>query len=554
MQLRYYQEESLAALLDYFQTKPIDSNPLLVLPTAAGKTIVFSHLIKELNGNDRRFMILAHRQELVSQAKDKLLNVWPDAPVGILAASLKSYDTEAPVLIASRDTLASSKRLDAVPGVDYIIVDEAHHIAPIKTTRYRKVLDAMREKKPCRIVGVTATPYRMGQGYIYGDKLDHFFKDIAYQISIPQLVQDGYLSRLSAFAVKSQAVIDTKDVRLKFKGGDYREGDLEKVVLSEPLIMEIFNDWMDKAYLKGRSATVFFCVSVLHAEKMCLFLQQQGIKAEVVTGDTPTKDRERILKEFDSGVIHALCNVGVLTEGWDAPRTDCLALLRPTQSLGLYVQMCGRGMRPYPDKENCLMLDYGENMVRHGCLDEAVPQDERVDAKIKVCELCFGVSPTSFKECRECGEPFPEPQSFYFQPGKNAPSLAKQGTASAGFVLSDEKQGQNKEKISNVRRISAHPTTSKNGNFYCKVIFECENLFESYQLPLMFEHPKVNRFAKSRWKQITLDLFAPSTVKQAVELINTHGAFDHIDGIMTQKEGKYDNIKVMYSGERRIKL
>ena len=108
MQLRYYQEESLAALLAYFQSKPIDSNPLLVLPTAAGKTIVFSHLIKQLSGGNRRFMILAHRQELVSQAKDKLLKVWPEAPVGILAASLKSYDTDAPVLIASRDTLASS--------------------------------------------------------------------------------------------------------------------------------------------------------------------------------------------------------------------------------------------------------------------------------------------------------------------------------------------------------------------------------------------------------------------------------------------------------------
>ena len=96
-------------------TKPIDHNPLLVLPTAAGKTIVFSHLIKELSSRNKRFLILAHRQELVSQAKDKLLKVWPSAPVGVLAASLKSYDTDAPILVASRDTLASQKRLDAVP-------------------------------------------------------------------------------------------------------------------------------------------------------------------------------------------------------------------------------------------------------------------------------------------------------------------------------------------------------------------------------------------------------------------------------------------------------
>jgi len=554
MELRYYQEESLNALLDYFRDRPFDHNPLLVLPTASGKTIVFSHLIKELSNDNTRFMILAHRQELVSQAKDKLLNVWPEASVGILAASLKSYDTDAPVLIASRDTLASSKRLDVVPGVDYIIVDEAHHIAPVKTTRYRKVLDAMREKKDCRIIGVTATPYRMGQGYIYGDKLDHFFKDIAYQISIPQLVQDGYLSRLSAFAVKNQAVIDTKDVRIKFKGGDYREGDLEQVVMNEPLIMEIFNDWMDKAYLKGRTATVFFCVSVLHAEKMCLFLQEQGIKAEVVTGDTPTKDRERILKEFDSGAVHALCNVGVLTEGWDAPRTDCLALLRPTKSLGLYVQMCGRGMRPYPDKENCLMLDYGENMLRHGCLDEALPEDETARGKIKVCDSCFAVNPKSFDNCRECNTPFPQRPSFYFQPPRKKPSLAKSGRADEGYVLSDERHDEVLENIFNVNKVYASSAVSKNGNIYCRVTFECGDFFNTYSLPLMFGHPTAKQFAKKRWKQITLDMFPPASVNDAVSLINDDGAFSHIDGIMTQKEGKYDNIKVMYSGERRIKL
>ena len=553
MQLRYYQEEALGSLLKYFQTKPIDHNPLLVLPTAAGKTIVFSHLIKELSSSNKRFLILAHRQELVSQAKDKLLKVWPSAPVGVLAASLKSYDTDAQILVASRDTLASQKRLDAVPGVDYIIIDEAHHIAPGASTRYRKILDAMREKKPCRIIGVTATPYRMGQGYIYGDKLDHFFKEVAYQVSIPQLVQDGYLSRLSAFAVDNKAVIDASGVRLKFKGGDYREGELEALAINEPLMLEIFNDWMDKAYLKGRTATVFFCVSVLHAEKMCLFLKEQGIKAEVVTGTTPTKERERILNNFESGRIHALCNVGVLTEGWDAPRTDCLALLRPTQSLGLYVQMCGRGMRQYPGKDNCLMLDYGENMQRHGCLDEAIPEDEGAQAKVKICESCFAVNPRAFKECRECGEAFPKPQSFHFQPERKPPGLAKSGSSSEGYVLSDEKKNK-KENIFNVSRVSAHSVTSKGGNFYCKVVFECEDMFNQYQLPFMFGHPKADQFAKSRWKRITMDLFPPKTVNEAVELINKKGAFSHIDGILTKKEGKYENIKVIYAGERRITL
>ena len=108
---------------------------------------------------------------------------------------------------------------------------------------------------------------------------------------------------------------------------------------------------------------------------MTQYLMQYGIKAAVVTGETPNQERDKILADFESGKIHALCNVGVLTEGWDAPRTDCIALLRPTQSIGLYVQMCGRGMRIHDDKSNCLLLDYGENVARHGCLDEVTPEE-----------------------------------------------------------------------------------------------------------------------------------------------------------------------------------
>ena len=96
--------------------------------------------------------------------------------------------------------------------------------------------------------------------------------------------------------------------------------------------------------------------------------------------------------------------------------------------------------------------------------------------------------------------------------------------------------------------------TSKQGNFYCKVVFQCEDLFSQYHLPLMLEHPKAAQFAKTKWKRITMDMFSPSTVDEAVNLINTRGAFDHIDGILTKKEGKYENIKAMYAGERRIKL
>ena len=370
MKLRYYQEDAVDETLKWLDTQ--STYPLIVLPTGSGKTIVFTTIIKQLfeRDPDCRILILAHRQELISQAKDKLLSVWPCAPCGILAAGLKEFDDVSPVVIASRDTLATPKRLENTTHFDYIIVDEAHHVGLEKASRYQKIFNHFNvtQHYAPKIFGVTATPYRMGQGFIYGLG-DEFFGGVSYQIGIPQLIKDGYLCRLSAFKVNDKAVIDASTARVKFKGGDYRESDLEKLAMEDQVMLAIIADWIDKAYSKGRLSTVFFCVTVAHANKMCLLLQNAGIEAAVVTANTPNDERADILERFENGVIHALCNVAVLTEGWDAPRTDCIALLRPTKSLGLYVQICGRGMRTWGEKKDSLLLYYVENMNRHGCID-----------------------------------------------------------------------------------------------------------------------------------------------------------------------------------------
>jgi len=408
LKLRYYQRNAIDALHSWFDTRPEDPT-LIALPTAAGKTIIFSHFIKEVfNKNPKaRFLIMAHRKELVAQAENKLKSVWPDAPVGVLAAGMKRFQHNAQILVASRDTLASPKRLEKVGKFDYMIIDEAHNVPPSSLTRYKKIIDTLSERQAMKVMGCTATPYRMGQGYIYGKRKDHFFKGLAYSVSIPELIQAGYLCRLSAFAVNDNAIIDASKVSLKFKNGDFREKELEDIAMVDETIIEVINDWIDNAYTKGRTASVFFCVSVLHATKMTQYLQQYNIKAELITGETPNDKRDQILRDFEDGKIHALCNVGVLTEGWDAPRTDCIALLRPTQSIGLYVQMCGRGMRLHDDKDNCLLLDYGENVARHGCLDEVEPGESLPGRyKPKICASCNAINSPSAKECIECGQVF----------------------------------------------------------------------------------------------------------------------------------------------------
>ena len=357
------------------------------------------------------------------------MEVWPEVPYGIMSASLRRFD-DAPVLVASRDTIASEKRLKSLAGIYLTVIDEAHHVGPDGNTRYRKVLNSLLDKAAdTRVLGVTATPYRMGQGYIYGNEDHHYFSNVAYEIKLPKLVQQNYLARLSAFAVAKEAVINAREVKVKFKGGDYSEGELEKVALDDRLVLEIIEDWISKAYTKGRTASVFFCVSVLHAIKMAKTLKDLGVAAACVTGATPNDEREAILRRFNDGEIHALCNVGVLTEGWDAPRTDCIALLRPTKSLGLYVQMCGRGMRPFPGKENCLMLDYGENMIRHGCIDEAVPADEGFQHRIRICPECDAINAYVAKVCCECENVLKRSVSSSYTPLYKEPSVASKNKA-----------------------------------------------------------------------------------------------------------------------------
>ena len=483
---------------------------------------------------------MAHRKELVAQAENKLKSVWPDAPVGVLAAGMKRFQHNAQILVASRDTLASPKRLEKVGKFDYMIIDEAHNVPPSSLTRYKKIIDTLSERQAMKVMGCTATPYRMGQGYIYGKRKDHFFKGLAYSVSIPELIQAGYLCRLSAFAVNDNAIIDASKVSLKFKNGDFREKELEDIAMVDETIIEVINDWIDNAYTKGRTASVFFCVSVLHATKMTQYLQQYNIKAELITGETPNDKRDQILRDFEDGKIHALCNVGVLTEGWDAPRTDCIALLRPTQSIGLYVQMCGRGMRLHDDKDNCLLLDYGENVARHGCLDEVEP-DESLPGryKPKICASCNAINSPSAKECIECGQVFESTQSKVLWTKKER-EVARRTKAEKQAVLSDERKAS-VPKNKPITDIYASVVKSKNGSEYCQVVFTVKDEFFPKKMPLMFGHPTAHKMAVRKWKKITTKWGSPSQPWMAAELINS-GAFDTISEIIVQKQGKYENV------------
>jgi DNA repair protein RadD len=409
MQPRPYQSECLEAIL---QAIPEQREILIAAATGAGKTIVFCLLIKTLltNWPQIKIGILAHRRELIMQAQDKLLKTWPDAPIGIACGSTgEVIDIDKPVVIGSIQTLA--RRVEETSPFDLIIVDEAHRIPPInKKSQYQGWLAAMRRFNPeVRIVGVTATPFRLGHGYIYGavkrPDNDNLFPSLNYRIGISDLQRQGYLCEYRAKEAKNISS-DLSKVKVS---GDFAIGELGEVMSRKEHVGSAVS--AVEKYAVGRRRIVVFCVTIDHAQRVVDAFREAGHIAAAVHSDMPMKQRDMTLAEFEAGRIRILANVGVLTEGWDSPAVDCIVMCRPTKSAALYVQMVGRGLRPHPDKDDVLILDLANNCREHGDPDKPrIPIPGRAgkaDAILKVCPKCFELIPVGAKECRECGYAYP---------------------------------------------------------------------------------------------------------------------------------------------------
>src|SRR5499426_4175108 len=335
---RPYQYEAVAALLAAAARGV--QRPLLVLPTGTGKTIVFALLVQRRRG---RSLILAHRDELIQQAVDKLRLVDPTLPLGVVQAARDEHT--APTVVASVQTLSRRTRLTRlVPNFQTIVIDEAHH-APAPT--YRRILEYCRAWHPDGplVVGVTATPER-------GDhhSLRTVFEHIVYQKTLLEMMQAGYLVDLRAFQVLLQADFDA----LRTQQGDFVETELETLLLAANAPAQVLAAF--QAHAVDRKALLFtptVALAYAMAETFCA----AGIAAEALDGTTPLATRRAILQRFHTGETRVVANCAVLTEGFDEPSVDCIIIARPTQSAVLYQQMLGRGTRTYPGKTDCLVLD-----------------------------------------------------------------------------------------------------------------------------------------------------------------------------------------------------
>lgn len=409
--LRPYQNEALQAVLTAIRTR---KNILLQAPTGAGKTVLFSALLETLRVQypKMRMMVLAHRETLVRQAQDKFLRSWPEAAeqVGIVCASVsKDSDMSKPVLIGSVQTLA--RRLEELPDVHLLVVDEAHHLAPCNMqSQYTTVINHMRELVPTmRLLGVTATPYRLGHGYIFGDKCKdpkkNWFDELTYAVEVAVLQGQGYLCPLVAKGIERPRL---DDVSIS-STGDFNMGELGEEMGKDVHLESAVKAWEEHA--SDRRHTVIFAVTIEHALLLRAVFEHHGHACTIVHSKLPHDENMANLAAFNEGRVPFIVNVGVLTEGWDCPAADCIVLCRPTKSAALYVQMVGRGLRPAEGKEDCLLLDLSGNWQEHGS-----PTRPRVRWKSGSkefvgqapeefpCPKCTTLLPKGTKICPVCGE------------------------------------------------------------------------------------------------------------------------------------------------------
>lgn len=414
MKLRNYQQSAVDAVYDHLRNH--DDNPVAVLPTGAGKSLVLAKIASDAVGQwNGRVLILAHVKELLEQNADKVRRLCPDINVGLYSAGLRKRDTNTPVLVAGIQSIY--KRACDIEPFDLIIVDEAHLISKKGDGMYRQFLADCKVINPnVRVIGLTATPFRLDSGMICSP--DHFLNSICYEIGIKELIRDGYLSPLVSKAGVNRA--DFSGVHLR--GGEFVSKEVERLVGDEALVSAACAEMVE---LTGdRRAVLIFASSVAHGRQVVETLRaKHGIDCGFVTGETPADERDELLARFRSDAptslletepLGFLCNVNVLTTGFDAPRVDCVVMLRPTMSPGLLYQCVGRGFRLHPDKQNCLVLDFGGNIERHGPIDQIKPKykAKRPDQEppAKECEKCHALVACGYADCPECGHPFPPPE------------------------------------------------------------------------------------------------------------------------------------------------
>lgn len=567
LRLRPYQDAAIDALFEFWSNG--GGNPLVVLPTGAGKSLVIASLCKQILElyPTMRIGAITHTKELISQNAQELLRLWPGADIGINSAGLYRRDRNAKILFMGIQSV--HKKAREVGPFDLLLVDEAHTIPKSAETMYGRFLADCFELYPeMRVVGLTATPYRLDSGRLEGGD-GAMFSKIVYEANVRDMIEEGYLSPLISKATLAQ--IDTRG--LHRRDGEFVQAEMDErariPTVVEAAVQEIVEAGQD------RTGWLAFCTSVEHAIQVRDEIRRHNVSCETVTGETPAGERDRIIRDYKARRIRCLTSVGVLTTGFNAPHVDLLALLRPTLSTGLYIQMVGRAFRPIyaagfdmntaegrhaaiaaGGKHNALILDFAGNVQRHGPVDAVMPKkqgggagkkeeadgDGEETVRAKACPTCRELVTPSTLICPGCGFEWPKP------PPKHQPR------AEESPILTSEKTRPEATPVSRVR-FSRHSKLGAPDSM--RVTYEA--LFNSYSQWVCFEHTGFARDkAVTWWRKMGGAQPAPRTVAEALERVDSE--INDITSIMVRKAGQYPEVisvklsDLPYSGPSRVKV
>ena len=416
---KLFVERSLSAL----DTR---DNTLSVASTGFGKTLALSAVVGQRIGDSTaKACVLAHRDELTAQNRDKFGRINAAITTSVVDATSKSWGGQ--VTFAMVPTLTRERNLAAMPKLDLLVIDEAHHAV---ADSYRRIIDHVRDANPeARIFGVTATPNR-------GDKkgLRAVFDNVADQVRLGELIASGHLVPPRTFVIDVGVQDKLRAVRKTVS--DFDMSEVAEIMDRAPITEEVIRHWQEKATDRP---TVVFCSTVVHAAHVAEAFNASGIPTGLIHGDLPGDERRNILAAFAKGEIRVITNVAVLTEGFDHPPISCVVLLRPSSYKSTMIQMVGRGLRtvdpaehPGVVKTDCVVLDFGTSSLTHGTLEQDVDLEGKTtsgEAPSKICPSCKADIPLASCECPICGEVLVEDE------GETREGVF--GGALSGFVMTE---------------------------------------------------------------------------------------------------------------------
>lgn len=535
MELRPYQAEAIDACWQGIRQNP--GNPCIVLPTGAGKTPVLASMCREACERwGGRVLILSHVKELLEQSRDTLADWYPGCDVGLYSAGLKSRDTDNRIVVASIQSCHNKSYLFGERHL--IIVDEAHLIPPKGQGRYQTLMQDQSQHNPkARVIGLTATPYRTDVGELCGD--DSILNYVAYKAEIADLIEQGYLCPVVNSSTGTHADLTGVSIR----GGEFVQSQMEQAFQNNTLIQQAVKETIELT--AQRQSILVFAAGVAHGEQVrAEFDRVMGEgHAEFLCGDTPLLERDRIIRAFKDGRLRVLINVNVLTTGFDAKSVDAVVVLRATCSPGLFYQIVGRGFRLHPGKSDCLVLDYGQNIERHGALDSPTygrkkrggGQEGDGEAPTKTCPECSEEVPLNAMQCPYCEYEFPE--------GERHGSEADQEAA----LLNGSAKPQVSEPVwLPVESIDMVVHTKKNAREGDPRTMRVDYyigegaMADKYSEWVCVEHPEKGfprRRAEQWWRERSEAPFA-SNAEEAVIWWKSNG-FADVPRICVQKDGQY---------------